>query len=201
MDVSILISEISRIYRSIDRKIIRFQHAASLTCPEGCGACCDTQHIEATLLETLPLAEAVFNDGMEEAIIIAIENKISQKDFSCVLYHPDMEHAGNGRCTYYQVRPLICRLFGFAARKNRQGEKEFSTCKRIRELSPEGIRRGEIGISAGLRIPVFQESFMRIASLNPAIGFKPLPINIAIKEAIEYLYWRRPGKEKMAKAS
>jgi hypothetical protein len=52
-----------------------------------------------------------------------------------------------------------------------------------------------------MNIPVYQESFMRIAVLNPGIGFKRLPINIAIKEALEYIYWRRPKKFKIAKAS
>jgi len=200
MELHTLTSEISRIYRSIDRKITRLQHAATIACQEGCGACCESPHIEATVLETLPLAEAVFNFEEEEYIIGLVEEKISLNDPSCALFHPELDKPGNGRCSYYAFRPLLCRLFGFAARRNRKGDLEFSTCRRIKGTSPDSVERAHIGVSAGLRVPVFQESFMRIAAMNPAIGFQRHPINFAIKEAIEYLYWRRPGKEKMAKA-
>lgn len=201
MEHQTLTSEISRIYRAIDRKISRFQYAASIACPEGCGACCETPHIQATILETLPLAEAVFDLREEEHVLQAVEEKLSRNDFACALFLPKTDIPGNGQCRYYNFRPLLCRLFGFAARRNREGDLEFCTCRHIRETSPDSVQRAHIGVSSGLRIPVFQESFMRIATLNPSIGFQLRPINFAIKEAIEYLYWRRPGKEKMAKAS
>jgi len=201
MEYRTFTSEIVRIYRGIDRKITRLQHAASISCPEGCGACCETPHIEATILETLPLAEAVFDCGEEDGVLRLVEEKLSRNDFTCALFLPEENISGNGRCSYYTSRPLLCRLFGFAARRNRLNELEFCTCRRIKEIAPDSVNRSQIGVSAGLRVPVFQESFMRIAALNPAIGFQRRPINLAIKEAIEYSYWRRPGKGKMAKAS
>lgn len=194
-------SEILRIYRSIDRNSKRIQRATSLSCPKGCGLCCKTQKIEATILEMLPLAEAVFENKEEEIILLRVETLIEQNDFSCALFLQDANIPGNGNCTYYYFRPLLCRLFGFAARKNRHGDLEFSTCRHIKKYSPEAVRRAVIGVSAGMNIPVYQESFMRIAVLNPGIGFKRLPINIAIKEALEYIYWRRPKRFKIAKAS
>lgn len=201
MEHRTLTSEISRIYRAIDRKITRLQHAATIACPEGCGACCQTLHIEATVLESLPLAEAVFEYEAEDHVLQLLEEKLSRNDPTCALFIPGMENPGSGRCSFYAFRPLLCRLFGFASRKNRHGDLEFSTCRRIRETFPESVQRAQIGVSSGLRVPVFQDSFMRIAAMNPAIGFHQRPINLAIKEAIEYIYWRRPGKEKMAKAS
>ncbi|MBU1055079.1 MAG: YkgJ family cysteine cluster protein [Proteobacteria bacterium] len=194
-------SEILRTYRSIDRNIKRIQRATSLSCPKGCGLCCKTQKIEATILEMLPLAEAIFENKEEETILLRSENLIEENDFSCALFSQDANIPVNGHCTYYYFRPLLCRLFGFAARKNRYGDLEFCTCRHIKESYPENVRRVGIGISAGMNIPVYQESFMRIAALNPGIGFKRLPINIAIKEALEYIYWRRPKRFKMAKAS
>ena len=95
----------------------------------------------------------------------------------------------------------MCRLYGFAARRNRHGDLEFCTYRYINESYPEAVRRAVIGVSAGMNIPVYQESFMQITALNPGIGFKRLPFNIAIKEALEYIYWRRPKRFKMAKAS
>ncbi|MBN1930051.1 MAG: hypothetical protein JW786_00395 [Desulfobacterales bacterium] len=80
------------------------------------------------------------------------------------------------------------------------GELEFSPCKRMTVASPDGVQRARIGVSAGLRVPVYQESFMRIAVLNPTIGFRRRPINLAIKEALEYLYRRQPRGFETAKA-
>ena len=162
--------------------------------------CCKTQSIEATLLETLPLAEAIFNNGEEDLILQTVEEQLLKDDFSCILFR-FLGNTLNGFCTYYPYRPLLCRLFGFAARRNRLDELDFCTCKHLRGISPDSVRRAEFSVSMGLRIPIYQESFMRIAAMNPTIGFLRRPINLAIKEALEYLYWRRPGKVMMAKAS
>jgi hypothetical protein len=92
-------SEILRIYRSIDRNSKRIQRAASLSCPKGCGLCCKTQKIEATILEMLPLAEAIFENKEEETILLRVENLIEQNDFSCALFSLDADIPGNGKCT------------------------------------------------------------------------------------------------------
>ncbi|MBN1930050.1 MAG: hypothetical protein JW786_00390 [Desulfobacterales bacterium] len=67
-DILSLSYEISRIYRSIDRKTNRLQQVAALRCPDGCGACCETQQIEATVLEAIPIAEAIFEQGEEISV-------------------------------------------------------------------------------------------------------------------------------------
>jgi hypothetical protein len=42
---------------------------------------------------------------------------------------------------------------------------------------------------------------MRVASVNTTLGFRRLPINRAIKEALGYLYWKRPVDLSKAKAA
>jgi hypothetical protein len=49
-----------------------------------------------------------------------------------------------------------------------------------------------MALSAGIKVPIYQEAFMRIASLHPGMGYRRLPINQALKEALEYLYWIKP---------
>jgi len=34
----------------------------------------------------------------------------------------------NGRCMMYEKRGLICRLFGFAGNKGKNGEKVYPAC-------------------------------------------------------------------------
>jgi Fe-S-cluster containining protein len=178
------------IYQEIDQHTARLGLAFGLRCPSLCGACCDSPRVEATVLETLPLAEEIYRRKEEEALLVALEKKRNQDDFKCVLYLPNPGFPGTGRCSYYEFRPLVCRLFGFAFRRNRLGNLEFSACKVMKERPPEAVHRFENGISETLVTPVYQESFMRIASLDPGIGYRCLPINRALREALERLYWK-----------
>lgn len=58
-----------------------------------------------------------------------------------------------------------------------------------------------IGLFSGLDIPVYQDSFMRIASMDPYKGYRRHPINVAIKGALGHLCWSRPGQLKRIKAA
>jgi hypothetical protein len=60
----------------------------------------------------------------------------------------------------------------------------------MKERGPEAFHRFESGISETLDAPVYQESFMRIALLDPGIGYRCLPINGALREALERFYWK-----------
>ncbi len=186
-------SRVLRIYQEIDQKTARLQLALGLRCPPLCGSCCDNPKVEATVLEALPLAEEVYRRKEEETMFFVLEEKGNQGDFKCALYRANPGFPENGWCSYYEFRPLVCRLFGFAFRRNKFGNLEYSACKVIKQRSPEAVHRAEIGVSEGLDVPVYQDSFMRIASMDSAIGYRRLPINLALKEALERLYWRTRG--------
>ncbi len=185
-----LSSEVLRIYQEIDQKTTRLQWAFGLRCPSLCGACCDSSEVEATVLETLPLAEEIYRREEQEAVLGSLEERENQADFRCVLFRANPGVPGSGRCLYYELRPLVCRLFGFAFRRNKYGNLELSTCKVIKERTPEAIHSAETGIPEGLDVPVYQDSFMRIASMDPGMGYRRLPINLALKEALERVYWK-----------
>jgi len=110
----------------------------------------------------------------------------------CAVVLPNSLHGGKGSCGYYEWRPLVCRLFGYAVQRNKWEAAELCTCRIIREKEPSSVRRAEIAIREGLGLPVYQEAFMQIASLDPATGYRMLSINRAIKEALEHIYWTRP---------
>ena len=169
----VLPSKVLRIYQEIDQKIARLQVAFGLRCPSLCGACCDNPEVEATVLEILPLADEIYRRNEEEPVLLVLEEKSNQGDFRCALYRADPGFPKGGRCSYYEF-----------------GNLELSTCKVIKERTPEAVHRGETGISEGLDVPVYQESFMRIASMHSGIGYRRLPINLALKAALERLYWK-----------
>ena len=196
-----LLRAVTRIYGDLDQQVACFQRATGLQCPVGCGACCKNPQVEATILEALPLAEEIYHLEKEAEILAAIQLKGEQEDLSCILYRSDPVVHANGRCTFYPFRPLVCRLFGFAARRNKYGQIEFAPCRIIKQETPDVVRRAEIAILNRLTPPLYQESFLRIAAVLPAMGFRRLPINRAIWEALAYLQWKKPSKRRYKKAA
>ena len=74
-------------------------------------------------------------------------------------------------------------------------------CKVMRERTPGISVNGAGETPKGVGAPVYQDSFMRLASLHPGLGYRRLPINTAIKEALAYFYFRRPKKFTFRKAA
>jgi len=187
-------------YRYLDRLIERFRNSTGLKCLRGCSYCCRNWPVEATVLEVLPLAEEIYARGEEASVLGLIEEKQASGDETCVILLPESDEKVAGYCAYYKWRPLMCRLFGFAARKNKHGELEFCGCKLIRESDPSSIKRAEMALRGNLRPPVYQDAFIQISTIDLSKGYRRLPINQAIKEAIEHLYWIRPPGYQRKKA-
>jgi Fe-S-cluster containining protein len=191
--------DIQQIYEMLDQQARRFRVASGIRCPRRCGICCKSVRVEATAIECIPLAYEIFRRGKEETVSLAIELKQSEGDLRCVLYHPEPENSDWGRCAYYRFRPLVCRLFGFAARRGKHGRTELCLCGVARELSPTTLPSDDL---PGMDPPIYQDSFLRVLSLNPDMGRRLIPINTALKEALEYLYWKVPegtkGRRKAA---
>ena len=186
-----ILAEIRRIYQEIDQQIAFFQNTTDLHCLECCGSCCESLEVEATVTELLPLAEEIFQSSRQDSLAELIEQNEKKNNPACVLYRPDPLIPGNGRCGQYPLRPLVCRLFGFAGRYSKSQKPEFSTCKKIKAQDPEKVSAAQELIRAGLNMPIYQSSFIRLASLQPGLGFQRLPVNRALKRALEYCYWKK----------
>ncbi len=195
------ISGLEDFYREIHRKTNIFKLATGIRCLPGCGSCCENPNVEASIPEMYPVAAEIFREKKEDEVIAAIESKILLGDSRCVFYIPDPEIPGNGRCSQYPFRSLVCRLFGFAARKNKFGNKEFSPCRKIREKFPDLVENAQKAVSNGLEIPIYQDSFFHVASLFPDRGIRTIPINEAILQALEIIWWKKPLDFEYAKAS
>jgi len=200
MTIQYTISEIVTIYQEIDKKSLQFQLATGLRCPSGCGRCCENPTVEASVSELLPLSEAIYAKEQVDVVLSAIEEREKQGNPVCVLYRSE-PLTDSGRCSYYAYRPLVCRLFGFSARKNKRGHLEFCACKNIKEKDADAVRKAEALIASYFDIPVYQDMYMQVASVHPGIGFQRLPINLAIKQAIAYLCWKTQENTKIKEAA
>lgn len=196
-----LVRQILKSYREIDRLMKETILATGLRCPRRCGKCCQSQEVWATVLECLPLAEHFYSIGEEERILAETKKTIRDDNARCILYRPDRDNPDNGRCSAYSFRPLVCRLFGIAYRRNKSNEKELSLCKVIKERHREFCDLRAPEECKAIDTPVYQDCFMTVASLHPGLGYRSFPINSAIKQAVEYLFWKYPRRYRKRKAA
>jgi uncharacterized protein len=175
-------NQVSILFDEIDRQTRAFQQATGLGCPPGCGRCCENPQVEVTVLDCLPLAMALFEQGTGETWL----ERLQSPEFDrCLFYQPDPILPGNGRCSVYPWRPLLCRTFGFATVRNKQGEPELAACAQHKLTQPETVQQCQTAITNGLPAPSFADLATQLAAIDPAIGQQCLPINRAMRLALE----------------
>jgi Fe-S-cluster containining protein len=185
------VTAVRRVYNRLDKEIAAMQQSSGLHCLSGCGECCKKPDIECTPLEFLPLALELFDEGRAEQSWEELKN---QQNSLCYVFRPHITNFG-GLCNAYPNRGLICRLFGFTARTNKEGQSELVTCKFIKEEQAQAFAQVTEELKAGKKIPVMSEYYTRLTSIDPTLA-EFYPINQAIQKALEvvmhyYAYRRR----------
>ncbi len=181
MSIRRKVRSVEIIFRDLEQKIEVFKKDTQLHCVAGCGFCCKKPDIEATVIEFLPLAFHYYlTNQAEKKLAYLIENPRSD----CHLFREGLEKDA-GVCTLYSYRGLLCRLFGFSARKNKYGEPEYTTCRKIKDTHPQKYIDVYLGVKNGLKIPFMEEYYQRFLRVDFELAQKFYPINIAIQKAIE----------------
>lgn len=173
--------QILEVYRVLDTAVAGFAARTGLCCPEGCGHCCSSEKVEATVLECIPLAFELFRSLQAELILKRIEKGGDER--RCVLYRPDYTEAGLWGCTQYRYRVVVCRLFGFAGNPDRDGMGRLAMCRVMKEHTGGWSATIKIDDAAN-PMPLFVDAGFRITTLHPALGTVRLPINMALREAL-----------------
>ena len=181
------IKAVNRLYGNLDRHLSAFKRRSCIQCRSGCGECCLKSELNATVLEFLPAAYNLYMKGEYEQVLERING---MTDPLCVFFNP---FSANGNCSMYRERGLIFRVFGYSGRINRNEVKEFITCSIIKEdlkiLNPGPVLE---------LAPNMSSYYMRLFGIDPDLSIKYLPINQAIKKAIELVafdsgYRRKPA--------
>ena len=185
------VTAVKRVYARLDKEIDTLQQSSGIHCLSGCGECCKKPDIECTPLEFLPLALELFDEGRAEQAWEELQNNSQSL---CYVFRPHITNFG-GMCNAYPNRGLICRLFGFTARTNKEGQRELVTCKFIKQEQAEDYDQLVEDLKAGKKIPVMSEYYTRLTSIDPTLA-EFYPINKAIQKALEivmhyYAYRRR----------
>lgn len=190
------VRRVEELFDSLEIEITAFKSETHLYCNAGCGKCCSKPNIEASPLEFLPWAFHLFLNGQAEETLEKLNNSTNK---NCLLYRPLslLEHH-KGSCSNYRYRGLICRLFGYAANTDKFGKLRLATCKIIKEEQQENFNAAEEMINKGKYVPIFTDYYMQLAQIDFKMGMTLLPINEALKIAIEevlhyYAYRPFPG--------
>jgi uncharacterized protein len=178
-----IIRDCMALFECIDRKTQVFCKQTGLKCKDGCGACCESPNVETTVTEALPLAVHLWSQDDAARVLEEIRSRDSKGP--CVMFEASAFNKGEGRCSVYAFRPGLCRLFGFAARKNKYGTQELMTCKVIKEEEPQDCAKAQEALAHGLEGPLLTSHAFDVANIDPSHGRTFMPINQAIAQAIE----------------
>lgn len=174
-----IINDLMVLYDKIDEDIARFQKETGLQCPFGCGLCCPTADIYATVLEMLPAAAEIFRQGKEDYWLTRISE--APPSPGCVLYLSDRPDQCPGHCAFYPWRATVCRLFGFAAVRTRDGGQILAACKHLKAHDPEAVGAATAHSD---NAPCFSNINSLLYAIDPTLGNRLMPINEALREAI-----------------
>ncbi|MFV0376757.1 MAG: YkgJ family cysteine cluster protein [Mangrovibacterium sp.] len=166
----------------------KFSKTSGLGCAPKCHLCCLKKDISASPLEFFPMAYHLVKSGGADRFYDQLE-QLSEPEI-CVVFNA-LPNAPGG-CSNYLYRGLICRLFGFSTSRDKQGQYRMVTCRIIKEtpayqsLQPKTIAKA----------PVAADYYMQLAAIDWQLAHEQLPINQAIKRALElvmrYYQYRRP---------
>jgi Fe-S-cluster containining protein len=180
LSLSQKVQAVEEAFSLLHQEMANFQGWSGLTCKSGCGKCCSKPDIEATVLEFLPFALHLYQTHQSEEWLGKLSTEPGKV---CLFFNPTAP--GLGSCSQYSHRGLICRLFGYSARTNKYGQREFVTCQTIKTEQPEAYTATVEKVRAGSDIPVMNHHYMRLHSIDPSLARDFYPINEAIRRAIE----------------
>lgn len=190
-----IVLAVDEVFRELDEHLALMTSETGMKCLHLCNVCCRKTDIEASPIEFISLAASLYESGMVDEFLIRLDK--SDATGYCVLFAPEAWKDGNWACKDYEKRGLICRLFGFGYRLNREGIPELVTCKILKENCPEAVAKArQSGNEAPDKVPLFRNYSMQLYSIDPDLATNQLPINKAIRLAIEKLYFHySPGLE------
>ena len=180
MNIREFSQDLQKIYDQMWDAFSQYQAASGLNCLVGCGKCCNNPEVEASVLEMFPLALRILDENKLEEWLDKLEEPAQDH---CLMYEPHSPDGSKGQCGVYKERPSLCRMFGVAGFYNKHQEVTLSVCKLIREKYPDLTKIRESEVSD--KTPMLITWSYRLAQIDPGLIQDRMPINQALKKALE----------------
>lgn len=188
-----IIEEVEKVFEELDSHLSLTSSQSGLKCPDFCGMCCRKPDIEASAIEFMPLAAWLYKTGKVHDFLSKLDNPEHKW---CACFDPDASAKGEWGCKYYEHRGLICRLFGFGYRLNRESHPVLVTCRIMKTTLVAAVSKAaDLAAANPEEMPVFSNYFMKLLAIDPDLAVPQMPINEAIRTAIEKLYFYFLDKE------
>lgn len=187
------IAELAGLYAEVDRATTDFAAASGLRCPSGCGICCTRFTPTVSELEARYIADYLVSTGATDHAALGNHGgrparTNSTNGVGCPFYD------GVRHCTIYPARPLICRLFGFAGSRAKDGEMQFSVCREMPhphgengsvDAAPRRFRGAGIRVLGPVAPPDMQRAAIKLAGMPGGAGASGGRIDFAVRDALE----------------
>ena len=189
MHIDKSVRAVERLFAQIDQSNKKFLNQVDVRCPQGCNKCCHGKSVSAAPLEFFPYAYFLYQTNQLEDKYWEFKGK---EGTSCYLVEGD-EYSLSGKCSIYEYRGIICRLFGNSASINKNGEKTYSACSILKsQITDQEKFKSVLQKSA----PVYSDFYMRLRTIDNMHGAMLLPINTAILKSMELVYNNTRRKRK-----
>jgi Fe-S-cluster containining protein len=172
---------LQKIYDDMGKTFGDFQSSTQLSCLPGCGKCCNNPQVEASVSEMLPLALKLYDEGKLLEWLDRLNNSTQSH---CLMYQAESADGAKGKCGVYHERPSLCRMFGVAGYYNKHQQVTLSVCRLIKDEYPQ-LAQDKTAAAHELNPPMMVTWSYRLAQLDPALIQDRLPINQALKLALE----------------
>ncbi|MDD3001020.1 MAG: YkgJ family cysteine cluster protein [Candidatus Riflebacteria bacterium] len=178
-----MVQRVETLQEMAEKETKAFKKRAGIDCLCHCSDCCYYEQIEATPLEFLPLAWHAYKLDLLEDWLDALE-----KHESVTCFFARFEN-GRWGCKIYHLRGMICRLFGFSGITDKNGKSKFAVCHSLKEKSPGVVEKAKEYVDKGGKMPLLCNFYRRLSAIDFVLANQYMPINQAIKKALELVYF------------
>lgn len=169
---------LQKLYQEMGQTFSSHQSKVGLSCPSGCGQCCLNPEVDASPWEMLPMAIKIYDEGKLEEWLERLEQT---PPGHCLIF--EYQGGRKGFCSSYNERPSLCRMFGVSAYLDKNQNPTLSICKLLKQDYPEKIQQVTKEIDP--TTPKLRDWSIRLTTLHPELIQKRIPINEALKLALQ----------------
>ena len=177
MSLNDFAADLLKLYNEMSESFSQYQNSTGITCPSNCGKCCDNPEIEASPMEMIPMALELLRRGELDLWL----EKLEDAPGTCAIFNAITPDKELGRCSIYEYRPPLCRMFGVSGWTDKNDKVGLSICKKLKVLHPERV----LTTSPNEETPILRNWSMKLMQYDSRLVSDRMPINLALKRALE----------------